>query len=116
MHEAKALKEQVDVAQPKEAVLKAHLHPWIDEAYTIKTSIEGKIMALQATQQQSPSNKWKKSSRWSLSAFPRLRSSRWSWEVFTLRSPRLQSDSRASHNVCVGGLLGVGFPKGNFWG
>lgn len=43
---AKALKEQVDVARHKEAVLKACLQPWIDEVYMIKTSIEGKLVKL----------------------------------------------------------------------
>ena len=46
------LKEQVDVTRHKEAVLKACLQPWIDEAYTIMASIEGKIMKLEATQQK----------------------------------------------------------------
>jgi len=44
------LKEQVDVVQHKEAVLKACLHPYIDEAYTITTSIEANLTQLQATQ------------------------------------------------------------------
>ena len=50
MQEAKALKEQVDVTRHKEAVLKVHLQPWIDEAYTITTSIEGKLAELQSSQ------------------------------------------------------------------
>lgn len=44
MQHAKALKEQVDFAQHKEAVLKARLQPWIDKAYTITTSMEAKIV------------------------------------------------------------------------
>ncbi len=51
MQQEKALKEQVDVARHKEAVLKVHLQPWIDEAYTITTFIEGKLAKLQAAQQ-----------------------------------------------------------------
>lgn len=47
MQEVNAFKEQVDVARHKEVVLKARLHPWIDEAYTITTSIEGKLAQLQ---------------------------------------------------------------------
>ena len=31
-----------------------------------------------------------------------------------LRSPRLQSDLRVSHDVCVGDLLGGGSPNGSF--
>ena len=46
MQEAKALKEQVDATWHKEAVLKAHLQPWIDEAYMITASIEGNITTL----------------------------------------------------------------------
>ena len=50
LQEAKALKEQVDTAQHKEAVLKAYLKRWLDEAYLITTSIEGKLASLQETQ------------------------------------------------------------------
>jgi len=32
-----------------------------------------------------------------------------------LRSSHSYSDSRVSHNVCVGGLLGKGSPKDIFW-
>lgn len=49
MQEEKALKEQVDVTRHKEAVLKAFLQPWIDEAYTITTSIEGNLTKLQGS-------------------------------------------------------------------
>lgn len=52
MQEAKTLKERVDATQQKEAVLKAHLKPWLDEAYLVTTSIEGKLASLQATQQK----------------------------------------------------------------
>lgn len=51
MPEAKALKEQVDSARHKEAVLKVHLQPWIAEAYAITTSIEGKLAKLHASRQ-----------------------------------------------------------------
>ena len=51
LQEAKALKEQVDVAQHKEAVLKACLKPWLDEAYLIIATIESKLDSLQATKQ-----------------------------------------------------------------
>ena len=33
-------------------MLKAHLKPWLDEAYLVMTSIEGKLANLQATQQK----------------------------------------------------------------
>lgn len=36
----------------KEAVLKAQPKPWLDEAYTVTTSFEGKLATLQATQQK----------------------------------------------------------------
>ena len=49
MQEAKVLKEQVDATRHKETVLKVRLQPWINEAYTITTSIEAKIAQLQAT-------------------------------------------------------------------
>ena len=42
----------MDAARHKEAVLKVHLQPWIDEAYTITASIEAKIAQLQATQER----------------------------------------------------------------
>ena len=44
MQQAKALKEQVDTAQNKEAILKAKVQPGIDEALTIMENIEGKLM------------------------------------------------------------------------
>lgn len=47
MQQAKALKEQVDVARHKEAVLKECVQPWIDEAFTITTNIEGKFTHIQ---------------------------------------------------------------------
>jgi len=46
MQQAKALKEQVDATRHKEVVLKAYLKPWIDEAYTITTSIEANLVQL----------------------------------------------------------------------
>jgi len=49
LQEVKALKEQVDAAQHKEAVLKARLGPLLDEAYLLTTSIEGKLASLQVT-------------------------------------------------------------------
>lgn len=52
MQEAKLLKEQVDVAQHKEAVLKGHLQACTNEAYTITASIGAKLTQLQATQQR----------------------------------------------------------------
>jgi len=50
----------VDITQHKEAVLKAHLLPWIDEAYIITASIEAKLAQLQATQQRIQGNSSKK--------------------------------------------------------
>jgi len=46
LQEAKALKEQVDIAKHKEVALKAHLQPSLDEAYAITTTIEGKLASL----------------------------------------------------------------------
>jgi len=43
MQQAKALKEQVDAARHREAVLKARIQPWIDEAFIITTTIECKL-------------------------------------------------------------------------
>ena len=43
MQQEKVLEEQVDVAQHKEVVLKGRVQPWIDEAFTITTVIEGKL-------------------------------------------------------------------------
>lgn len=47
MQKAKALKEQVDTARHKEAVLKARVQSWIDEAFTMTTDIEGKLTHMQ---------------------------------------------------------------------
>ena len=44
MQQEKALKEQVDAVQHKEAVLRVYLQPWIDEAFIIIGSIEAKLM------------------------------------------------------------------------
>lgn len=52
LHEAKQLKKHVDVVLHKEVVLKARLKPWLDEAYMVIASIEGKLVTLQATQQK----------------------------------------------------------------
>lgn len=46
LQEMKALKEQVDATQRKEAVLKARLRPWLEEAYVLTASIEGKLTSL----------------------------------------------------------------------
>ena len=43
LQQAKALKEQPDVARQKEVVLKARICPWIDEAFLITADIEGKL-------------------------------------------------------------------------
>jgi len=43
MKKAQALKEQVDVARQKEVVLKAHIQPWLEEAFTATATIEGKL-------------------------------------------------------------------------
>ncbi len=46
LHEAKQLLEQVEAVQSKEAVLKARLGPWMDEAYVLSTTIEEKLESL----------------------------------------------------------------------
>lgn len=43
MKEAQALKEQVDVACQKEAVLKVRIQPWLEEAFTVTATINGKL-------------------------------------------------------------------------
>lgn len=48
LQQAKALKEQVDTVCQKEAVLKAHVQPWIDEAFLIMADIEGKLTLMKA--------------------------------------------------------------------
>ena len=47
MQQERALKEQVDTTRQKEALLKARVQPWIDEAFTIMTKIEGNITQMQ---------------------------------------------------------------------
>lgn len=37
----------MDVTRQKEALLKARIQPWIDEAFTITTEIEGKLAQMQ---------------------------------------------------------------------
>jgi len=36
----------MDAVQHKEAVLKARLKPWLDEAYAVTASIEGNLVTL----------------------------------------------------------------------
>lgn len=50
LQQAKALKEQVDVARQKEAVLKACVQPWIDEAFLITVDIKEKLAHMKAMQ------------------------------------------------------------------
>lgn len=52
LQEAKVLKEHLYATQCKEAMLKAHMKPWLDEAYAIITTIEGKLASLHETQQK----------------------------------------------------------------
>ena len=52
MKQEKALKEQVDDARHKEAILQVHLQLWIDEVYVVTTSIEEKLTQLQETQEK----------------------------------------------------------------
>ena len=47
MQQERALKEQVDVARQKEALLKVCIQPWINETFTITTYIEGKLAEMQ---------------------------------------------------------------------
>lgn len=42
----------MDVARHKDAVLKACLQPWINEAYTIIASIEANLTQLRVTQER----------------------------------------------------------------
>lgn len=46
------MKEQVDVAWHREAVLKVRVQPWINEAFAIIAKIEGKLVQMQGTQEQ----------------------------------------------------------------
>ena len=48
MREAQGLKIQADAAKQKEAVVKTHLQPWLDEEFAISTTIERKISHIQA--------------------------------------------------------------------
>jgi len=47
MQQAKAMRKQVD-----EAILKVRVQPWIDEAFTIKTKIKGKLSQMQGMQEE----------------------------------------------------------------
>lgn len=46
LHEGNQLLEQVEVAQCKEAILKARLGPWLDEAYVISAAIGETLVEL----------------------------------------------------------------------
>ena len=50
------LKEQVDAARQKEALLKERVQPWIDEAFTITAEIEGKLLELIAPSPKAEGN------------------------------------------------------------
>ena len=52
MHQAKELKAQVDATRHKEAVLKARIQRWIDEAFTIMPDIEEKFVQIQGMRAQ----------------------------------------------------------------
>lgn len=52
IHEEKKLLEKLEETQQKEAVLKAKLGPWLDEAYVISSTIEDKLVNLQRTHQK----------------------------------------------------------------
>jgi len=43
MREAQVLKAQVDATRQKEVVIKECIPPWLEEAFTVSTSIEGKL-------------------------------------------------------------------------
>jgi len=43
MRGAQALKAEVDVTHQKEAMLKERIQPWLEEAFTVTTKIEGKL-------------------------------------------------------------------------
>jgi len=43
MREAQALKEKVDAARQKEAMLKKRIQPWLDEAFMASSNIEGML-------------------------------------------------------------------------
>jgi len=47
LREAEALKEQVDVARQKEAVLKECIQPWLKEAFAVTAKIEGQLAQMQ---------------------------------------------------------------------
>jgi len=46
LQEAKELKEQAEVVQRKEVVLKARLGPWLDESYVLSITIGEKLASL----------------------------------------------------------------------
>lgn len=49
MQQAKALKEKLDATRHREAVLTAHVQLWIDEAFVVIETIEGKLAQMQGT-------------------------------------------------------------------
>lgn len=47
LQQARALKDQLDGAHEKEALLKECIQPWIDEAFIVIATIEGKLETMQ---------------------------------------------------------------------
>lgn len=41
--EAQVLKAQVDAVRQHEVVLKEHIQPWLDETFSVSTTIEGNL-------------------------------------------------------------------------
>jgi len=80
-------------------------------------SIEGKLATLQATQQKLQADSSGAVTEQMVEDAKQV-AAQCTAEVAVirveLRSPCLPSDSRASHDVCVGGLLGMGSPKDSF--
>lgn len=42
------MKIQAETARQKEAMVKAHIHPWLDEAFAVSTTIEHKVEHMKA--------------------------------------------------------------------
>ena len=100
-------------------MLKAILKPWLDESYAVTGNIEGKLATMQETQQKLHTNSiggvtehtMEDAKQAAAQCTTKVAIIQSSWKDFTQRSPHLPSDSRASHDVCVGGILGTGSPK-----
>ena len=80
----------------------------MEEAYAVTGNIEGKLATLQATQQNLQDDSAGVVTKKTIEDVKQATSQ------CTAKVAIIQVELEEIHDVCVGGLLGVGSPKGNF--